>query len=74
MAIPDPALPLLAVEDLYLHYLGGPVPTVHAVDGISFALRGRGTALGVVRERVCKRLCSHRPRDGRPPRTLGANT
>ena len=38
---------LLEAEDLYLHYLGGPERTVHAVDGISFALRERGTALGV---------------------------
>lgn len=45
----DPAPPLLQIEDLHLHELGGPAQgqTVHAVDGISFARRERRTALGV---------------------------
>ena len=48
MTAPTP--PNFEVDNLELHYLGGPGRTVHAVDGVSFALRGRGTALGVVGE------------------------
>src|SRR5581483_6415484 len=49
---------LLVVDDLVKHFpiraglLGGPVGYVHAVDGVSFALR-RGEAFGLVGESGC---------------------
>ena len=42
-------MPLLAVEDLYLHY-GVSGRVVRAVDGVSFTIEERGEALGVVGE------------------------
>ncbi len=42
-------MPLLAVEDLYLHY-GASGRVVRAVDGVSFTIEQRGEALGVVGE------------------------
>ena len=40
---------LLAVRDLYLHYSAGD-RTVHAVDGVSLTIEGRGEAIGIVGE------------------------
>ncbi|MDH7485363.1 MAG: ABC transporter ATP-binding protein [Anaerolineae bacterium] len=40
---------LLEVRELYLHYADR-LGNVHAVDGVSFALEGRGQALGIVGE------------------------
>lgn len=71
MVTSDPSPPLLEIEDLHLHYLGGPGRTVHAVDGISFALRERGTALGAggwVRETAM--LSALPPSSGRPSTRL----
>ena len=42
-------MPLLEVRDLHLHYQAGE-RVVRAVDGISFAIEGRGEAVGVVGE------------------------
>lgn len=42
-------IPLLRVEELYLHYKAGNHP-VHAVDGVSFTIESRGQAVGIVGE------------------------
>jgi len=57
-SVPDPAVPLLRVADLRVHfaaratYWGRPRRVLKAVDGVSFALT-RGRTLGVVGESGC---------------------
>src|SRR5690606_26878012 len=48
-ALPENALPLLAVEGLVKHFPGRGGKTVHAVEDVSFTIK-RGTTVGLVGE------------------------